>query len=337
MVVSAGDVDRLFLQATLSRGVMSVELAKNLWARSVQIVNDSNSALKIQHNGSKDAWNEFLTRINRSIDKLDLEVKVLHDEESGREMCALVNTKGDEIAQLATDYTPAEITFFKGVVEQIMLAPHEAYSVSSLAALREINELKLSMTKSQGEILLASFVAKGWLLKSKLGRYSLSTRSLLELQPYLKSTYPDEILECTVCMEILTRGLACYTPNCKVRMHHHCFARYRRSSECPSCSTKWPQQAKDKQLVPVGEGAAREGDGRRRRAQTQDSSDAEEEEPEPTQEETPKQNGKRRQSNKNVKFDASMETDEDEEDESVPSQTQARAEGSQRSRRSTRR
>lgn len=78
------------------------------------------------------------------------------------------------------------------------------------------------MTKSQGEITLASFVSKGWLLKSKYvlsfwyakafelntpfdrrGRYSLSTRALLELLPYLKTTYPEEILECTICMEVI--------------------------------------------------------------------------------------------------------------------------------------
>ena len=51
-------------------------------------------------------------------------------------------------------------------VEQIMLAPHESFSVSSLAALREVNTLKSNMTKTQAEVVLGSFVAKGWLLKS---------------------------------------------------------------------------------------------------------------------------------------------------------------------------
>ena len=58
----------------------------------------------------------------------------------------------------------------KGQIEQIMLAPHEAYSVSSLAALRELSAAKISMTKSQAEVVLASFVSKGWLLKSKYGK-----------------------------------------------------------------------------------------------------------------------------------------------------------------------
>lgn len=52
-------------------------------------------------------------------------------------------------------------------VEQIMLAPREAFSVSSIAALRELHAAKINMTKSQAEVVLASFVAKGWLLKSR--------------------------------------------------------------------------------------------------------------------------------------------------------------------------
>ena len=83
---------------------------------------------------------------------------------------------------MATDYTAVEIAFFKAIVchffsvphsmlkgfqvEQIMLSPREAYSVSSLAALRELSSAKINMTKAQAEVVLASFVSKGWLMKS---------------------------------------------------------------------------------------------------------------------------------------------------------------------------
>ena len=40
------------------------------------------------------------------------------------------------------------------------------------------------------------------------GRYTLSSRAVMELQPYLKSTYDDEVLECTSCMEIVTKVCA---------------------------------------------------------------------------------------------------------------------------------
>jgi non-structural maintenance of chromosomes element 1 len=97
-----------------------------------------------------------------------------------------VNTKDDELAQMATDYTPAEIAFFRAIVqmffilimlsiltsfqvEQIILARNESFSLSSLAALREVSAIKpkSNMSKTQAETVLASFVAKGWLLRSK--------------------------------------------------------------------------------------------------------------------------------------------------------------------------
>jgi len=39
VMTSAQDVDRIFLQAVLSRGLMSGELAKVLWERSIDVVN----------------------------------------------------------------------------------------------------------------------------------------------------------------------------------------------------------------------------------------------------------------------------------------------------------
>ena len=38
---------------------------------------------------------------------------------------------------------------------------------------------------------------------ARRGRYSLSTRALLELLSYLKSAYPEEVLECTICQEVI--------------------------------------------------------------------------------------------------------------------------------------
>jgi len=54
-------------------------------------------------------------------------------------------------------------------VEQIMLAPRYKYSVSSLVAMREVSMVqpKINMTKSQAEVVLSTFVARGWLVKSK--------------------------------------------------------------------------------------------------------------------------------------------------------------------------
>jgi len=281
-MVSSSDVRRLFLQAVISRRVLSYKLANVIWRKCIDAVKAADSTLQITvpREDDRAAWDSFTGKVNESLNPLDLEFRHLHDELTGREMYALVNRKGDEVAQFATDYTPAEIAYFKAIVEQIMLAPHESFSVSSLAALREVNFLKTNMSKTQAEVVLGSFVANGWLLKSQRGRYSLSTRSLLELLPYLKSTYPDEVIECTICLEILTRGVSCHTRNCKVRLHEHCFNNYKRiHSTCPSCNESWTNSSK--KLVPVGEGAVKDGQDfnrRVRKKQTDEGSEGEEEE-----------------------------------------------------------
>jgi len=307
-MVSANDVQRLFLQAIFSRGILSEKLARALLRTCINAVKAADDSVEFTYPASKIDWDAFLVKLNRSLDGLDLEFRHLLDENSGKEMHAVVNRKGDHIAQMATDYSPAEIAYFKAIIEQIMLAPRESFSVSSLAALREVSALKpkSNMSKTQAEVILGSFVAKGWLLKSKRGRYSLSTRSLLELHSYLKTTYPDEILECTICLEIVTRGVACPTNNCKTRMHYHCFTNFRRHhSACPACGQDWPREAHEKPLVPVGENAVRDGDdGRRRvRIRSAESSDedehTDEDEPAPSQSQRKSQKTKRNKAAEN--------------------------------------
>ncbi|KAI0079952.1 hypothetical protein K474DRAFT_1682971 [Panus rudis PR-1116 ss-1] len=272
-MVSSNDVQKLFLQAVLSRRVITKNLGIKIWEQCVNAVKATDESLEIPFSSSTDSWHVWLTKVNNALNPLNLELARSNIQETGSEVYALVNRQGDEVAQLATDYAPNEIAYFKAVVEQIMLAPNDAYCVSSLAALREVNSLRPVMTKSQGEIVLNSFVAKGWLLKSKKGRYSLSQRTLLELSQYLKNEYPEAILECTVCMDMVTLGVHCNTPNCKGNLHQYCYNAYKRTKQtCPTCGNEWNPR-------PVGEGAYKEGqDKGKRRAQRKDSEEGSEEE-----------------------------------------------------------
>ncbi|KZP24800.1 hypothetical protein FIBSPDRAFT_909748 [Athelia psychrophila] len=331
-MVSSNDVSRLFLQAVLSRGMLSEKLAMTLWAKCIDAVKGADESLDIPHNGSKASWEAFSAKINDSLDPLDLHFGGQQDETTGRRMWAIVNKKGDDIAQMATDYSAQEIAYFKAIVEQIMLARHEAYSISSFAALREVNNLKSNMSKTQAEVVLGSFVAKGWLLKSSRARYSLSTRTLLELSKYLKETYSGELIECTLCMEILTRGIACFTPNCKTRMHRHCFKNYRRNPKttgCPSCKIEWPQDYNvEGPLLPVGEDAVKDGQdegGRRPRRKStvegsdeEDAEDDDEEEEEPSQPASTKKKGRTANATQDDDDDDDEEEEEEEEEQYAP-------------------
>lgn len=238
---------------------------------------------------------------------------------------------------MGTEYTAAEIAFFKAIVEQIMLAPNEAWSVSSLVALREVAHLKVNMTKSQAENVLGSLVAKGWLMSRK-GRYSLTPRSVLELTPYLQSNYPNQMNECGICMGLVTHGIGCHTPNCKTRMHSVCFTKHRaRYNQCPSCQVDWPNDATSGTLLPIGPDAARGGAAERRmtRRDVGEEDDDEEEVANgtPDASQVPKVEGKVKKEKvngkkKKTKKDDDMDMDEDEEEEAEPTPEESEAEES---------
>ncbi|CCM02353.1 uncharacterized protein FIBRA_04448 [Fibroporia radiculosa] len=265
----------------MSRRVVSQTLALKIWEKCVDAVKGANDVVDIPFSNDRASWDTFLQGVNDTLDPLHLAIKTTHVQSNGQEICMLVNAKSDDVAQVATDYTATEITYFKAVVEQIMLAPHESYSVTSLAALREVGALKINMTKSQAEIVLSSFVANGWLTKSKHGRYSLSLRTLIELESYLRNNFPDELLECTLCEETVTEGIACYTANCKARLHTHCYAKYKRQKQiCPACSVNWSSDANLRKLLPIGEEAFKTGQEqskRRTRPATTESDESEDE------------------------------------------------------------
>jgi RING-like domain len=110
------------------------------------------------------------------------------------------------------------------------------------------------------------------------GRFSLSSRTLLELQKYFTDNYADDIHECNECHKLLTVGVRCYFSECSGRLHNHCYKQYARSGRksCPSkvCKADWTQL---EQLLPVGEGAVGEGqDSRRTRRRVEDDDETDE-------------------------------------------------------------
>jgi non-structural maintenance of chromosomes element 1 len=78
-------------------------------------------------------WDDFVSQLNNSLNKLDLEFARAHDEETGKEMWALVsvlsdnpylshmdqvNRRDDDVATVASDYSPQDIAYFKSLVSE---------------------------------------------------------------------------------------------------------------------------------------------------------------------------------------------------------------------------
>ncbi|KAL1745609.1 Nse1 non-SMC component of SMC5-6 complex-domain-containing protein [Schizophyllum fasciatum] len=284
-MIASGDAQRLFLQAILSRGMLSEALARTLYAKCVEIVKSADDGVNISYKDSREEWENVIKDVNNALNALDLQFVRQAEQAKGVPMWAMVNMKGDEVAQVATDYSPVEIAYFKALVEQIIMAPRNAFSISSFLALREINELKpkANMTKSQGEETLSSFVNRGWLVKSRRGRYTLSTRTLLELKGYIRSEYPDQIPTCMHCDDFVTVGVTC---KCGSAIHKHCFTQWRsRRSQCKECRAEWAGKSDDDMFTPVGERAVGDNDAGRRYTREEEDSDEDEdeEEEEPSQ------------------------------------------------------
>lgn len=265
----------------LSRGPVPEKLAQTIWKKCVEAVNVVSGDGRIQF--QEDGWKNFVDVVNVSLDKLELHFRAFEDQRTGQKIYSIINLKGDAVAQMATEYNPAEIAYFKALVEQIMLAPRFKYSVSSLVAMREISMIKpkINIAKSQVEVVLSTFVARGWLVKSKSGRYSLSPRSLLELRPYLQSNYPERVLLCSLCGEILTIGVACVHEGCNCKMHPSCFKKYTKIRKngtllCKICEQNWPRQIDSEEFIPIGESAVRKGE-QEQRVRSGSASDGEDE------------------------------------------------------------
>ncbi|KAG0309290.1 hypothetical protein BGZ98_003892 [Dissophora globulifera] len=197
---------RLYLQAAISRRLMTEAVALDVYSQQFD----------------KDQFSDFVTQLNDGLNSVELEFRRTQDEMTGVPVIALLDS--------------------------IVMANDEAYCISSTAALHEAGQLKnkdsksLSLTKRDAEALLDRFVADKWFIRSAAGAYSLSMRSILELQTYLKETYGEQIQECTLCMEIITKGQRCEVAACSSRLHYHCASAYFKNMNnpvCPTCHSPW--------------------------------------------------------------------------------------------------
>ncbi|KAG9296433.1 hypothetical protein G9A89_015025 [Geosiphon pyriformis] len=233
MPPSYTNAHRLFLQASIAERVFLESKGLEIYKRVCEVTKN------MFH---QQDFEPFLDTINKRLNSMDMEFRKSLDESTGEALWALVNTSEDEIAKLATEYTPLEISYFKILIDMIVRADDEAFSVSAISALRECSRVKPPMTKNAAEQLIQRFVDDKWLVKSLSGRYSMSPRTILELQNYLKQEFDDEIKECTLCFDIVTKGQRCIVQQCSVRLHQHCAQRYFSSQSekvCPTCKANW--------------------------------------------------------------------------------------------------
>ncbi|KAJ3044907.1 Non-structural maintenance of chromosomes element 1 [Rhizophlyctis rosea] len=224
------NIHRTFMQAYLLERFAQEDYVQNLYRRCCE-------ACEVAHD--PDDFSAFVGVLNETLDTLDMELRKGQAPDTGTTYYALVNTNGDEIAQLATTFTPNEVVFLKHLIELMMNADDEAFAIPSTAALRTTTPLN---SKKDAQNFIERLVKNQW-LDDRNGILSLSLRGVLELQTYLKNQYPDTLEDCTICLEIVTTNAErCGTDNCTARLHQHCARKYfanRAERRCPACQEEW--------------------------------------------------------------------------------------------------
>ncbi|BGP55455.1 hypothetical protein JCM8202_003538 [Rhodotorula sphaerocarpa] len=272
-----GDPDKtcrhLFLQTLMSRKVVPLDAARELYRHCCRLC-------KVPQ---PETFETFVLRLEPGMSLCGLDIKQTRDQVSGTSYVAIVNTIEDDVAKMATDYKAEEIAFFRAVVDKIMTARQLAYSTTQTEAVRCA---KAPVTKAMAIQLLKSFLAKGWLTLQSSGHLTLSPRSLLELAPYLRETFSqgiqpgDEdgpeherdriVVDCNLCLLMVTSGYACPNKDCGVRLHTYCVAqRLGNDGRCPDhldeskaspCQQIWPRDLTTRKFygVPIGVAALEE-------------------------------------------------------------------------------
>lgn len=64
----------------------------------------------------------FVSALNKELDKLDYSLRLSRDEQNGVMYVIMVNTNQDSATELATQFTPTEMTFIRELVHNRRLA-----------------------------------------------------------------------------------------------------------------------------------------------------------------------------------------------------------------------
>lgn len=210
---------KLFLQAVLARPSLSHKHCLGLFKATAQAAHDFDPNLPPPPPADEleTRWNDFRHRLNTQLEELGLQLTQVTDEgDKGRWVVLVrspsllllgstdddppslrhqVNTESDDLALLATVYTPLELTYLKLLVcppclspscrpltdpfsrvwgggeqiKAIVLAPSYTYSISRLNASRLVGRLpnQHTLTRAGAENLVERFVSGGWVDVSK--------------------------------------------------------------------------------------------------------------------------------------------------------------------------
>ncbi|XP_037546249.1 non-structural maintenance of chromosomes element 1 homolog [Nematolebias whitei] len=229
-----GDSHRRFLQTMMGVGIVDELEAKALYQHCCE-------TYKMQC--AADKLDEFIETINLQLQPMFMQIRKGMSEENGHQCYALVNTAETDISRMTSDYTDNELELFRKTID--LVVGSEKGSASSTDILNSTDTMtSKKLKKSETEHLLTRLVQDKWLCE-KRGEYSLSTRCIIEMDSYIRTMYQDQVKMCHICHNVAFQCQICENPNCGIKIHNPCVARYfkgKSEPQCPACEDFWPHE-----------------------------------------------------------------------------------------------
>jgi hypothetical protein len=222
-----GHGNRAFLQAIMARGTLTFEEGQRIIAAILNAgaTTGDNDAFE-PHQIDEEAFEDHLSAASNAASLFDYEIRSTVHQSTKQRVYALVNTTSDPQTQLATFYSPDELSFIKRLLEAMFdkfNSPRmEIMAITQMQAIKlarppqnqtqtqaqtqiqaranddddddanpQTSNPDRGLKHSEVEDVLANLVDGGWLEKSPRNFYSLTPRGLLELRPWLTETFND--------------------------------------------------------------------------------------------------------------------------------------------------
>jgi len=187
----------------------------------------------------------FLETVNDGINPFNKEIKLVRKEKDGSFYYVLYQMLPDRNRSLLSKtFSVAETEYFKKFLEHLVSRNNQTPgSISSVFALNINLELKNKMSKVSINQFLEDLIQKNY-LEVNHGCYSLSTKSIFELEHFLLNHFSDDIKICKSCNKLVLSGVDC--TKCKDRFHNYCITEYMNiltneniKLKCQSCECEW--------------------------------------------------------------------------------------------------
>ncbi|AWP05951.1 Non-structural maintenance of chromosomes element 1 -like isoform 6 [Scophthalmus maximus] len=208
MAQQMGDGHRRFLQTMMANGVVDEQGARSLHQHCCETHNTQYA---------RDKLDDFIAAINSKLQPMFMQIRKGMSEDNGQQYYALMD----------------------------LIVGSESGKASSTDILNSADTLTTKkLKKSETEHLLNRLVHGQW-LSEKRGEYTLSTRCIIEMEPYIRTMYQDQVKVCQICHNIAFQCQICENPVCGIKIHNPCVARYfkgRSEPRCPACDDFWPHE-----------------------------------------------------------------------------------------------